>query len=242
MSASPESVPKVIVRYTARCNFTADEDAISFLKAAAAPIPAAALSPPPATPSSSSSPVAFEVQSLLKLIFPGDDTTMREFLEGTDWREKRESTIELPWSTDGLPPSGHSSHLTSWVLTSGDCGDNEATWEEEEKEPKGEEEEKEAKVEEEEKEATVEEEEKEATVEEEEKEPNGEEEEKEATVEEEEKEAKVEEEEKEPKGEEEEWTCPICLEICEPDGTWKQEMPCCPQDMETRDILTTSTG
>ncbi|VFQ91428.1 unnamed protein product [Cuscuta campestris] len=101
MLASSESVPKVIVRYTARCNFSADEDAISFLKAAAAPIPTA-LAPPPAIPSSSSSsPLAFEVQSLLKLIFPGDNT-MREFLEETDWREKRESTSELPWSTDGV--------------------------------------------------------------------------------------------------------------------------------------------
>ncbi|VFQ98134.1 unnamed protein product [Cuscuta campestris] len=73
-----------------------DEDPDSSFKAAH-PIAAAAASPGTA----SSSSVLFKVQSILRLSVAGGNP-MTEFLEENDWREARQSSLELPCSKDGI--------------------------------------------------------------------------------------------------------------------------------------------
>ncbi|VFQ98155.1 unnamed protein product [Cuscuta campestris] len=67
------------LRYEVKCDFVQQKNLIS--------------------PSSSSSSVVFTVQSTLRLGVAGGNP-LTEFLEEKGWRETRQSSLELPWSTD----------------------------------------------------------------------------------------------------------------------------------------------
>ncbi|RAL48865.1 hypothetical protein DM860_001185 [Cuscuta australis] len=97
--------------YEANCYIVLNKNLNSSLRAAApiatappiaasetATLIAAAAAAPPGT--SSSAPVVFRVQCVLRLSVAGNP--VNEFLEEKDWRETRQSSLELPWSRDGL--------------------------------------------------------------------------------------------------------------------------------------------
>ncbi|RAL48671.1 hypothetical protein DM860_000991 [Cuscuta australis] len=88
--------------YEAKCYIVLNKNLNSSLRAAApiataSPIAAAAAAAPG---TSSSAPVVFRVQCVLRLSVAGNP--VNEFLEEKDWRETRQSSLELPWSRDGL--------------------------------------------------------------------------------------------------------------------------------------------